>query len=66
MDFAINGSFKWALFEKQANSLPGLERVMKSVRLGLSREVLDGSLKSCGKQVRLIIEGRGLFRSSIT
>jgi hypothetical protein len=32
MEFALNGIFKWALFEKQANSLLASERVMKSVR----------------------------------
>ena len=60
MDFCVNGIFKWALFDKQADSIVGLKRVMKSVWSKLSQTIIDNALQSWQNRVSLMIERGGL------
>ena len=56
MDYCVNGIFKWALFDREANTITGLKRVMKSVWSKLSQETINNALKSWQERVRLMIE----------
>lgn len=60
MDFGVNGKYKRELFEKEANTLLGLKRVMKTVWDGLDLNFIRNTLLSWPKRVELMIERGGL------
>lgn len=59
MDYAINGIFKWALFDHEASTIAGLKRVMTSVWLALDQRVITKSLLCWQNRVEMMIEGGG-------
>jgi hypothetical protein len=59
MDYAINGIFKWALFDHEANTILGLKRVMTSVWSEISLEVICNSLRCWQDRVQMMINSGG-------
>lgn len=60
MDYAINGKFKWNLFDREANTLNGLKRVMTAVWSEIPLDFIQKTLLAWPKRVELMIERGGL------